>query len=268
MAGKIVTLTTDFGTSDGYSGIVKGVILTINPNATIIDITHGVTQFDIRAAAWIIRNAYRFFPKESVHMVIVDPKVGSAQRPIALSTESGIFVGPDNGTFSLVAEELPRAVPYELNEKRFWLPATLSNSFHARDLYGPVCAHLSAGVPVGQMGRQIALDELNKLKIREPQVSALSYVGEVVYIDHYGNLITNIPNEHSASLRRCYLGNRFIGIIESSYASVPRGSIAVIEGSHGFIEIAVNQGRAVDLLMAKTGQTVRLAMAEALGSTG
>jgi S-adenosylmethionine hydrolase len=266
-SNKIITLTTDFGTADGYSGVIKGVILSVNSVATIIDITHGVKQFDIRSAAWIIRNAYKFFPNESIHMVIVDPKVGSAQRPIVITSPVGTFVGPDNGTFSMVTGELPNARAYELTEKRYWLPITLSHSFHARDLYGPTCAHLSMGVPAAEMGRELAIDSLKRLDISEPVVSALSYVGEIVYIDHYGNLITNIPNEHAASLRRCYLGNRFIGIIEQSYASVPRGSVAVIEGSHGYIEIAVNQGRAVDLLMAKIGQPVRLAMSETLGPT-
>lgn len=266
-SNRIITLTTDFGTTDGYTGIVKGVILGINPAATIVDITHGVRQFDIHAAAWITRNAYRFFPKDTVHMVIVDPKVGSAQRPIVVETELGTFVGPDNGTFSLVLNEVEHPHAYELMERRFWLPTTLSYSFHARDLYGPVSAHLSAGVRPQEMGTPLRIEELKKVSTREPQATGLSVEGEIVYIDHYGNLITNIPNASAASLRRCYLGNRFIGIIEQSYASVPRGSVAVIEGSHGYIELAVNQGRAVDLLMAKVGQTVRLAMAEALGPT-
>lgn len=243
---SIITLLTDFGLEDNFVGVMKGVILGINPVARIVDITHNVRPQDIMSAAFLLKGSYRFFPKGTIHLVVVDPGVGSKRKAIIVKTMDYYFVGPDNGVLSIALSEIEKIINIT-NEKYFL--KSVSNTFHGRDVFAPVAGYLSKGVQLERFGREVR--EYKKLDI--PKVKAGK--GQIIYIDRFGNLVTNIPKGVSGKIQ-------FKGIsidkISSSYAEVEIGMPLAIFGSFGNLEISIREGSARDYFHAKIGDEVRI----------
>ncbi len=255
----LITLTSDFGLVDGYVGVLKAVILSIAPQAAIVDISHNIPAWDIRSANWVLRNSCHYFPAGTIHVAVVDPGVGSARRPILLKGRQGIFIGPDNGIFSFVAEEDETMEAFELTESKFWLPE-VSSSFHGRDIFAPVAAHLSCGVTPAETGKRIESASLVKLSTRNLTRSCRQVAGAVVYVDYFGNLITNLPAAAIEGGIECKVGDVVVAGPGVSYSSVAPGTLSAFVGSHGFLEVAVCQGRADKVLKAGVGTKVSVAL--------
>jgi len=243
--GNIITLTTDFGLKDHYVGAMKGVMLSVNENARPVDITHCVDSHDICAASFVIGNSYRYFPEKTVHLVVVDPGVGSERKPLAVLADGHFFVGPDNGVFSSVIRSCEDFSAREIKNLDYCLKE-ISSTFHGRDIFAPAAAHLSLGVPFSEIGPQVHDPEI--LPRDGYSVSGNEIRGTVVYTDKFGNLVTSIPTEAVGSRAGALVtvgGKRIAGISES-YSSAEPGEILAVGGSCGYIEISVNQGRAYD----------------------
>lgn len=243
---RIITLTTDFGSSDHYVGAMKGVMLSVNENVHPVDITHCIESHDVRAASFVIGNSYRYFPKNTVHLVVVDPGVGSRRRPVALFADGHFFVGPDNGVFSSVVSCCGDLSAREIKNRDYFLKE-VSSTFHGRDIFSPVAAHLSLGVSLSQVGPQIR--DLEILPSGGYSVNGAEIRGTVIYTDKFGNLVTSIPTEAVSDGARASItvGDKQVAGISESYSSVEPGEIVVVGGSVGYIEISVNQGRACDV---------------------
>jgi len=257
---NIITLLTDFGTSDIFVGVMKGVILNINPGITIIDITHEIEHQDVISGAFLLGSTYCYFPEGTVHLIVVDPGVGSARRAIAIETEHYYFVAPDNGSLSYVLSEETVKIAVELSNSDYFLPE-ISDTFHGRDIFAPVAAHISGGIPLEYLGDNVA--DLVKFPILAPQISADRIMGSVVYIDRFGNLITNISKavfERTGGERNFVISvkDRRINQIKRAYAEVPVGELLSIFSSFGNLEIAVNGGSAAKILRVEKGALVEI----------
>ena len=270
----IITLTTDFGTSDAYVGIMKGVILGINPNAQVVDITHAIPPQDVHEAAFSIHSAHRYFPTGTIHTVVVDPGVGSHRRAIVCQTDSAFFVCPDNGILSYIVQGTETAcLPYRsvTIENPVYLLPQVSNTFHGRDIFAPVAAHLSLGVPLASIGAPI--HDVVQLPIPTLNISGDTLTGQIVKIDGFGNAITNISEEVLAlflttgtRLESALTGERDTyeiraGIarlkrLNRAYAEAEVGEPLAIIGSFGLLEIAVNGGSAEARLGLKRGDAI------------
>lgn len=260
MAG-LITLTTDFGLRDPFVGIMKGVILSINPEARLVDLTHQVESFDIVDGALALAQSYPYFPAGTIHVVVIDPGVGSERRPILVSTGDNHFVGPDNGVFSLVYErETSCQVRHITAERYFRQP--ISQTFHGRDIFAPVAAWLSKGLAPQAFGGLIS----NCLRVpvsRPERVSAGAIRGAVLRVDKFGNLITNftpadLPPEGSFE----FLVNRSrVTRLVASYAEGHEAEVFAIVGSTGFVEIAGRQASAAEVLGVWKGAEVILEIA-------
>lgn len=254
---KVITLTTDFGSLDGYAGIVKGVILGICDSVAIVDLSHDLPAWNISAASWIIGNSHPYFAAGTIHVGVVDPGVGSKRRAIALEAAEQFFIGPDNGIFSHILHNCQNVKAYELNNESFWRKE-ISSSFHARDLFGPVAAHFASGVSLNNLGEEIDVASLTRLPARALKVKSNRVEGTVAYVDRFGNLITNIKADLVKNSALCQVGKRSIGRIGHSYSSGDHGIPVAFIGSHGFLEIAVTQGRADEKLDAGVNTAVIL----------
>ncbi len=271
MSRPIITLTTDFGTRDSYVGAMKGVILDIAPDATIVDVSHEVERHNIHEAAYVLATASRFFPPHSIHIAVVDPGVGSARRPLALCTPRGTYISPDNGTLTHVLNsfgqvssttetgdtpacaEIPEGcVAYELDNPSFWLPQ-VTRTFHGRDIFAPSAAHLANGAEVSEMGA--AVESIVCLPESTYSSSNGTVTGTVVHSDIYGNLITNIPSDAVGNGPEIHvLGHTISGLSDSYQESV--GGLMAIIGSQDTLEIAVGEGDALTFLNASVGDRV------------
>jgi len=246
----IITLTTDFGLSDPYVAIIKGVILSINPQARIVDVTHRVSPGLLFQAAGIIEETVKYFPEGTVNLIVVDPGVGGQRRPIAFETEKSFFVAPDNGVLWPVLEGQGTSKVVHLTATKYFLPH-ISDTFHGRDIFAPIAAHISLGTDISKMGSIIA--DPMKLKILKPHIKGRVLYGEVIRVDNFGNLITNI---HQAELEAFLqaaspivrLGKLTIQEIRNIYTSVSEGEPLALYGSSHLLEIAVNMGKASDIL--------------------
>lgn len=252
-------MTTDFGGRDWFVGTIKGVILGIQPRAKVVDITHEIPAGDIRGGAFALAAACRFFPKGAVHVAVVDPGVGSARRAIAVQTADYFFVGPDNGVLSwALAKEKVRAIRALELEAFFLRP--VSRTFHGRDIFAPVAAHLSRGVPITKLGP--ALKDFARLEWPEARKQRGRLAGEVVYIDRFGNGITNLESRLAprAGHACCevHARRRFVCPVKPFYQAVPLKRPVALVGSSGFLEIAVNGGSAAEVLGLKIGTRVVL----------
>jgi S-adenosyl-L-methionine hydrolase (adenosine-forming) len=247
----IITLTTDFGLSDPFVGIMKGVIFGIAPGAQVVDITHDIGSYDVLEGAFLVESAYRYFPEGTVHVVVVDPGVGSARRSIAAAARGHVFVGPDNGVLSAVLD----SEVYHITNRDLFLKS-VSQTFHGRDIFSPVAAHLVKGLPIDAVGPRI-LDFIKK-QFPAPRLSGDRVLGTVLRIDKFGNIITN--------LRRGDLGRGFtihvaglpITRFYSNFSEAERGQLFALEGSTGFIELALNQGSAADKLKVERGMEIEV----------
>lgn len=253
----IITLTTDFGTRDWFVGTLKGVILSVAPNATIVDLMHEIPPGDIRAGAFALAAGFRFFPKGTVHVAVVDPGVGSTRSAIAVRTSRYLFVGPDNGvlSFALAGEKI-KSIHRLANEEFFLRP--VSRTFHGRDVFAPVAAHLSRGVSIGRLGPQ--QKEFTQLAWPKPRLERGVANGEILYVDRFGNAITNLDANSlrlSATLE-VFAKRRRLCRLEEFYAAVPAGRAVAVVGSSGFLEIAVNGGSAAEKFGLNVGDRITL----------
>lgn len=256
---SIITLTTDFGQQDHYVSVMKAVMLKVNPAVRFIDTSHDIPPQDIMAGAWVVRNSALLFPEGTVHLVVVDPGVGTTRKPVALKIRDQFFVGPDNGIFSLIGEDFEYEAVH-LTNKTYWLNEQ-SSTFHGRDIFAPVAAHLSKGRALFDLGDP--LEKLVTFRWAMPISDRDGVQGWVVHIDRYGNLITNIPSSMireaglNASLR-IYVGNTILDKIAETFASVPDGEPVAYIGSSDNLEIAINKGNAKQMLGVEKGAQVSI----------
>ncbi len=267
----IVTLLTDFGTKDSYVGIMKGIISGINPDANIIDLCHEIGPQDIFEGAYILHSSYKFFPEGTIHVAVVDPGVGTKRKIICAKIRDYLFLVPDNGILSLVLSDEKPQIIIEVTNKKYFLPETcpelvsgVSNTFHGRDIFAPVAAYLSKGINPLKLGKK--LRKIKEIDLPAPDHSKQGVLkGEVIYIDAFGNLITNINWWHGQTLFVrgttkwdiiIKAGKRRVRGISHSYADVPVGEPLAIFGSSGYLEISVNRGSARDVLGLKKGDSI------------
>lgn len=267
---SIITLLTDFGIDDEYVGIMKGVILSIAPSARIIDITHQIAPQDLIHAAYVIKFSYRYFSRGTVHVVVVDPGVGTSRAILALEIKGHIFLAPDNGILTLLMDTEPIDTIIRVDKKDYFLEP-LSRTFHGRDIFAPVAAHLAKGVAIQKFGHPADPKELVRLPIEYPAISDKGeLIGLIVSIDRFGNLITNIDLDSLEKFCRTAtgkspeirIGGDKITGLSSSYENVKPQNPLMIIGSRGCLEIAVNRGSARHRFMAKKGDKVRLTFSE------
>lgn len=238
---EIITFLSDFGKSDWFIAAVKGEILKINSAIKVIDITHAIKPQDIKSAAFVLKSVYENYPPGTVHLVVVDPGVGSKRRPIIIDKNPYYFVGPDNGVFSYIYDQSAKVYSIEV-------PNKVSTTFHGRDIFGPVAAQIASGDVSSILGREIHDFE----KFDFPQVTSKGnrLVGEIVYIDHFGNLITNISNTHS--IRGLNISGREV-VVRKFYEEGKEGEIICLKGSSGYYEIACNKSNTSQLLNIAVG---------------
>jgi S-adenosylmethionine hydrolase len=260
----LITLTTDFGTEDGNVGLMKGVVLGINPDAIMVDLSHDIPPQDITAAAYVLRRAYGYFPPGTVHLVVVDPGVGTDRRPIAMQSSDALFVAPDNGVLSDVLEHLrsagdaPQVV--HLTDSAYWLPE-VSNVFHGRDIFAPVAAHLSCGVPLHALGSRIDDPVTIPPPLLTHQPGMIS--GQVMHVDHFGNLLTNIPGTDLAPRGDqivTRIGQARVSGLRRTFAQGRQGDLVAYIDSSGHLAIAAVNGSAQQLLHCQVGDRVDVAL--------
>jgi S-adenosyl-L-methionine hydrolase (adenosine-forming) len=261
----IVTLLTDFGTDDVYVGVMKGVILQINRAIVIIDLTHQIPPQNIGVGSFHLQNAYGHFPAGTVHLAVVDPGVGGGRNAVALATASGFFVGPDNGIFTgILADGLQSstaaftAQAVALDNPRYWYNATPSATFHGRDIFAAVAAHLASGVPLTELGKPVAVERLISLNLPQCQSTAIGIQGFVQAIDRFGNMISNIS---AAAVQHRPWSVTVMGQVfphYSTYSEATPGSPLSLIGSHGWVELAVSQGNAQQTYGLALGDCVEL----------
>ena len=256
----IITLITDFGTRDGYVGAMKGVILKINPQVRLVDITHEVSPQDIFEAGFILKNSYRYFPDGSIHLAVVDPGVGSKRRAILVEAGDHFFIGPDNGVFTFIYESERIKKVVELTNKRYFLPH-ISNTFHGRDIFAPAAAYLSKGIPFEDFGG--ICNDVVRFDIPEPETERGIIKGVVLHVDRFGNLISNIPEVLFGELvgRRMHeisIGGEVLGDIKGSYSEVEEEQALALFGSSGYLEISVRGQDAREKLKLNKGSEVKV----------
>jgi S-adenosylmethionine hydrolase len=263
---RMITLTTDFGLTEHYVGAMKGVIYSINPAVQLVDITNAVQSFDILDGAIAIAQAYSYFPKDTVHVVVIDPGVGGTRRPILANVGQYLFVAPDNGVLSLVYEREERVTVRHITAD-YYFHQPVSNTFHGRDIFAPVAAYLSKGVDTSKFGDEI--NDYVRFAAPKPKASAPNaWKGIVLKTDKFGNLITNITAndipqifDGSSKTFKINVGKAEITKLCSSYSEGAQGELFAIVGSAGFLEISCNKGAASRLAGADKGSEVELTIA-------
>jgi S-adenosylmethionine hydrolase len=256
----IITLLSDFGNRDAYVGSMKGVILGLNPEAVLVDLTHDLPPQNLVAGALVLAGAAPFFPPGTIHLAVVDPGVGSSRRALAARCRGQFWVGPDNGLFHLVFKNGPDLRVVSLEKEEYFLPR-VAPTFHGRDIFAPVAARLSLGMNLKELGREIS--DPVPLKIPEPVFALETVRGEIIYVDHFGNLVSNL----SAAPLREWLGGRklalragtlSLGEWSRTYADAAPGEFLALEGSHGYLEIACTMDNAARRLGAGVGLLVEI----------
>jgi len=265
LARPIVTLTTDFGTNDHFVGTMKGVILDLEPDAEIIDISHAVQAFDVLDAALTLAQAYSYFPPATVHVVVVDPGVGTARRPIIVTGDRHLFVAPDNGVLSMVYDREERVSVRHVTAEHYFLQPR-SNTFHGRDIFAPIAAYLAKGVDPARFGNEIS-DYVRFAAPRPKAINEHALRGVVLKVDRFGNLVTNITPQDLPALFeakprsfKITVGKGQATRMGASYADGAPGEVFAILGSMGFLELAANRGSAYQLLGAGKGSEVDVVM--------
>ena len=261
----VVTLTTDFGIKDGNVGVMKGVICGICPTVQISDLSHMVPAQNIREAAYIFARSVPYFPKGSIHVVVVDPGVGTQRRPMAAQIGDWFYVGPDNGTITGLLERAEQdgwqKKFVELTNKQYWLPV-VSHVFHGRDIFSPVAAHLANGLPLTDLG--MSFDDPVRLELPKPERTQDGWRGEVIHIDHFGNISTNIRVEHLGEAIQqkknitVRLNRHVIHGMVNTFGERPIGELIALFGSTGNLGIAVVNGNAQQRLATKVGDNVEV----------
>ncbi len=261
MPKPIITLTTDFGTSDHYAGTMKGVILGIAPGAQIVDISHEVQAFEVTDGAFTIAQAYPYFPKKTIHVVVVDPGVGSTRRPLLAEMAGQYFIAPDNGVLSMIFARERAKVRHATDKKYFLDP--LSRTFHGRDVFAPVAAHLASGVLPAKFGPRI--DDHLRLNFEQPtRTGKRAWTGAILKVDRFGNLITNLHvaqfpgiKTHAFGLN---VGLQTVSRLALTFTECAPGELFVVVGSSGYFEVATNQGSAAKALGCAAGSPIELVL--------
>jgi len=259
MTRPIITLTTDFGLKDPYVAEMKAVLLNICPDVTIVDVSHQVEKFNFRMGAYILASASPYFPKGTIHIAIIDPAVGTKRRALCIEAKNAFFIGPDNGVLILAAKAQGISHVYEITNRKFMLP-NVSNTFQGRDVFSPAAANLANGICPSDLGpevRNLIIPEFAKVVKGRYRI-----VGEVVHVDDFGNVMTNIGGSDVESVNREKAVKLRVGKSGlmadfcKTYAEVEPKKPMVLIGSHGFFEISVNQGNAARTLKVKIGDKV------------
>jgi S-adenosyl-L-methionine hydrolase (adenosine-forming) len=258
----LITLTSDFGLADHFVGVMKGVILSINPEASLVDLSHGVVAHDILDGAFLIGHSYRYFPPDTIHVVVVDPGVGSNRRPILATTVHHKFVAPDNGVLSFLYDSEESCEVRHLTNDRYFLKP-VSHTFHGRDIFSPVAGWLSTGVEVDKFGERIT--DYVRLVIPAPvRLPEGTVTGAILKVDRFGNLITNLTpqdvpelfSEKSPSFAIIINHQKITHLFDSYTAGTPLEPFAIL-GSTGYLEVSTNRGSAAALLKASPGNEVK-----------
>jgi S-adenosyl-L-methionine hydrolase (adenosine-forming) len=253
----VITLTTDFGLTDPFVGIMKGVIAGRAPAATIIDLTHGIPPQDVRAGALVLRHAVPYFPTGTVHVAVVDPGVGTERRALCVETGTGYLVGPDNGVLSLAASAGTVRRIVHLTDERFFL-ARPSATFHGRDVFAPVAAALATGTAAAALG--VETGEMLRLDLPEPRTDGHEVRGEVIYVDRFGNLVTNVGRDVVERIRQrtvtIRVGPASVTGVAPAYGSLRPGEPGAVVNSWDLLEIAVRDGSARDRIGVGVGAPV------------
>jgi S-adenosylmethionine hydrolase len=257
---NIIALLTDFGTADYFVGAMKGAILSINPNAKIVDITHEIPPQDVRSAAFTLRACYKDFPEKTIFVAVVDPGVGSTRKAILVESENYYFIAPDNGLLSFVIDDSAlanaRASVIELTNKKYFAEK-VSSTFHGRDIFAPVAAHLSNGVEPNEFGTRI--EDFIRFETAAPRrISDEKIEAEIIHIDRFGNLITNLTPEDLPDKFSIEINGKTIDKLQNFYAQAAKDELFMIAGSAGFLEIAASQNSAAKILNIKAGQKIKI----------
>jgi S-adenosyl-L-methionine hydrolase (adenosine-forming) len=261
LSNSIITLTTDYGTNDHLVGTLKGVILKIHPEVTIVDITHHVTPYDLLDGALTIGAAYSYFPARTIHVVVVDPSVGTERRPLLVTSENQYFIAPDNGVLSLVYERDPHVVVRHANVEHYYLQP-VSSTFQGRDVFAPIAAWLAKSGQTAAMGDVI--EDYKKFAMPRPKTANGVMKGIILRVDNFGNLVTNFRSEDiSEEVRKAgkvdlMVGTHGVSRLVETFASGNAGEAVAYIGSSGYVEVAVNKGNASRTLALGRGAAVTL----------
>lgn len=264
---KIIAFLTDWGQTDYFVGACKGVMLTINPELQLVDISHGVTPFDIQEGANTLLYAAREFPPGTVFLAIVDPGVGTTRKAIVVVTQNDkYFVAPDNGLLTLVINDMGIKKVYEIKNNKYFRPGKISKDFHGRDIFSPVAAHIASGVPVSEVGPELDPKDLVMLPIKNSKVENKTAIGYVVYINQYGNIIVNISQDNFDALGiklgddvDVKIGDKTQRIkVGTTYGDVPEGDWVCFIGCNNVLEIAINWGNANEFFQTELNSIVEL----------
>ena len=257
----IITLLTDFGLKDTYTAQMKGIILSISPKTKIVDITHQIPPQDILQAAYLLSTATKHFPKETIHIVVIDPGVGGARKAIVIQTKRSLLVGPDNGVLTLAAEEEGITTIVQITNKKYMLNK-ISKTFHGRDIFAPAAAFLSKGIPLSDLGPELNSQNITYLPIEKAKIIEEKIVGQIIHIDRFGNAVTNIPKEITEKFGITYGDKIRIKINEklkegekikfvSTFSQAKKGEIIALINSDDKLELSINQGSAEKILNLK-----------------
>jgi len=257
---SIISLLSDFGHKDPYVAEMKAVILSINPQARIVDITHEIEKFNIRMGAYVLASATPYFPPNTIHVAVVDPGVGTKRRPVIAETNRSLYVGPDNGLLMLAAHKEHITNVYKIDNPKYML-SQVSKTFHGRDIFAPAAAHLTEGIKPSDFGP--AIQDYSLPEFAKPNARNGELLGEVLHIDDFGNIVSNITLEdlekmgfHEGNSLLVRLGGKTLTIrFCSAYGEVPSGTPLALIGSSNFLEVAVNQESASRIFKAKVGDT-------------
>ena len=263
MSRPVITLTTDFGQADGYVGTMKGIILGICPQATLVDISHKIRPQAVQQAAYVLSTAVPYFPPRTTHLVVVDPGVGSERRPIVVQTDQAAYVAPDNGVLTLALAQDPAHMAVQITAPRYRL-SPVSATFHGRDVFAPAAAHLASGAEPREIGDVIPVTELVTLPSLQPQSEPDGYwQAQVLHVDRFGNLVTTmqvstIKGQGTSKYPRALIevGGKQIAGLKRTFADVEQGDLVAYVGSSGYLEIAVREGNAAERLGAGVGDPV------------
>jgi S-adenosyl-L-methionine hydrolase (adenosine-forming) len=273
MKRPVISLLTDFGASDHYVGVMKGVILGICPAAQLVDISHEIEPYAITEAAYTLAQTWQFFPDGTIHLVVVDPGVGSLRRPILATTtaEAGghLFVAPDNGVLTLLLDTAVMRKVREITAARYFRQP-VSQTFHGRDIFAPVAAHLASGVAPGRFGKGI--EDAVRLNFAKPMAAGPDkWTGTILKIDRFGNLITNFRSERWRRLAwqpfELRAGRQNVSRLATSYAEVMSEEVFLIQGSGGYLEVSVNKGSAAALTGCEPGSQLELILRKKPGKS-
>lgn len=262
MSRPTITLTTDFGLRDPYVAEMKAVILSINPNVTIVDVSHQIEKFNVRMGAYVLASAVPYFHKGTIHVGVVDPGVGTKRHPVVIQTECGYFVGPDNGLFALAVKNIEGKMQMRKIANQKFMLLEMSDTFHGRDIFAPVAAYLAKGTPITDFGPKIS--QIRTLAFARIIRKRDSFLGEVIHIDDFGNIITNFgARELEAVKTKSSVSVKVKNVkltlkLCKAYGDVEKQQPLAIIGSHNFLEISMNQGSAANVLKVEAGDEVVL----------